>query len=157
MKATAKKSATETESNNVVEISSKLPEKQEKVIAALVSCASIKEAAVQSKVSETTIWRYMQDSAFMEQYRAARRKIVEHAVVRLQHDADRAAGVLIEVAQDTTAPASARVSAARTVLERAMHTIDQDELQARIDRIETHLTRKSQEPPADETDDEDDE
>jgi DNA-binding MurR/RpiR family transcriptional regulator len=155
LKATAKKSALETEPNNVVELSSKLPEKQEKVIAALVSCASIKEAAEKSKVSETTIWRYMQDAAFMEEYRAARRKIVEHALVRLQHDADGAAGVLMEVAQDVTAPASARVAAARTILERAMHTIDQDELQARIDRLEEHLTRKANEPPAADTDDED--
>lgn len=91
----------------------------------------------------------------MEQYRAARRRIVEHAVVRLQHDADRAAGVLMEVAEDTTAPASARVAAARTVLERAMHTIDQDELQARIDRLEEHLTRKAQEPPAADSDEDD--
>jgi len=88
----------------------------------------------------------------MEQYRAARRRIVEHAVVRLQHNADRAAGVLMEVAEDTTAPASARVSAARTILERAMHTIDQDELQARIDRLEEHLMRKAQEPPAADSD-----
>jgi hypothetical protein len=97
----------------------------------------------------------MQDAAFMEEYRAARRKIVEHALVRLQHDADGAAGVLMEVAQDVTAPASARVAAARTILERAMHTIDQDELQARIDRLEEHLTRKANEPPAADTDDED--
>lgn len=91
----------------------------------------------------------------MEQYRAARRRIVEHAIVRLQHNADRAAGVLMEVAEDKTAPASARVAAARTVLERAMHTIDQDELQARIDRLEAHLAQKAQEPPANDSDDED--
>jgi hypothetical protein len=155
LQATAKNSTTGTEPNNVVEISSKLPARQEKMIAALVSCASIKEAAALARVSESTIWRYMQDAAFMEQYRAARRRIVEHAVVRLQHDADRAAGVLMEVAEDTTAPASARVAAARTVLERAMHTIDQDELQARIDRIEEHLTRKAQEPPTDDSEDDD--
>lgn len=158
MKGTTQKSTTATEGTKIVELSSKLPEKQDKVIASLISHSSIKDAAEASRVSETTIWRYMQDAAFMEQYRTARRQVVEHAIVKLQHASGAAAKVLLEVAEDITAPSSARVSAARVILEQALHSIEMDDIQARVERIEAHLEAKAKEPPApDEHDDEEEE
>jgi len=90
----------------------------------------------------------------MEQYRHARRRVVEHAVVKLQQDAFAAAAVLLEIAQDTKASAGARVSAARAILDRSMRSVEMDDLEARIERMEAHLEEKSRElPPAEEEED----
>lgn len=124
-----------------------LTEKEEAVLAALLSSPTIKQAAAQCKVSETTIWRYLQNPAFMEEYRSARRRVVEHAVCKLQQDAGAATAVLLEVAKDKDATASARISAARIILEQSIRAIERDEFEARLARIEKYLERKSQEEP----------
>ncbi len=41
-----------------------LPQKQTKAIVSLLNCRTIQEAAAQSGVNESTIWRWMKEQAF---------------------------------------------------------------------------------------------
>ncbi len=93
-------------------------------------------------MSESTVWRYLRLPAFDARYKAARRDVTDHLIMRLQANSTKAAMVLIEVAEDTSAPASARVSAARAIIEQALRGAELRDLVERIAAIETTLKGK---------------
>jgi len=117
----------------------KLTPKQERAIVALLDCGEIKEASVICGVSDVTLWRWLQSPLFQSRYRAARRQVVETAIAQLQSDCTKAARVLTEIAEDKEAPASSRVSAARTILEQAVGGVELVDLQERIESLEKTL------------------
>ena len=106
---------------------------------ALLDCGEIKQASEACGISDVTLWRWLQLPAFQSRYRAARRQVVETAIAQLQSDCTKAARVLTEIAEDKEAPASSRVSAARTILEQAVGGIELVDLQERIESLEKTL------------------
>lgn len=119
----------------------KLPAKQEAFLAALLVNPTIKAACEESRIGETTGWRYLNEEKFKERYRKAQRQVVEHAIVRLRADAGDAAKALREIVDDSTAPASARVSAARTILEITFKSVEIYDVEGRMDALEANLKR----------------
>jgi hypothetical protein len=122
-----------------------LPAKQELALRAVISHPTLKEAAAAARVSETTLWRYMQDAAFSRRLREARRDAVNHAVIRLQRASSDAVTVLRDMMMREDAPASARIAAARTILDYAIRAVEIDELKARIEQLEEFLRLKEEE------------
>ena len=120
----------------------KLTAKQEQAIVALLEHAAVSKAAEACKVTETTLWRWLQSAEFQARYRAARRQLVEAAIARLQSACTDAVDVLKEVAQDAAAPASARVTAARTILEQSISAIQLTDLQQQIEEVKSVLADK---------------
>ena len=61
---------------------------KEKALSALLNSPSIREASKQSGLSEETIYRYLKDVEFKTEYQAARRRIFEQNIFKLQslHD-----------------------------------------------------------------------
>jgi hypothetical protein len=114
----------------------KLSAKQERALLALLDCGETKKAAGIAGVAEVTLWRWLQLPGFQTRYRAARRQLVETAIAQLQSDCTIAVRVLREVAEDTEAPASSRVAAAKTILEQSVSAIELMDLQERIERLE---------------------
>jgi DNA-binding MurR/RpiR family transcriptional regulator len=114
----------------------KLTAKQEAALLALLAHGTIEAAYVAAGVSKATMWRFLQQPEFQTRYRAARRQLVETAIAQLQSDCTTAARVLREVAEDKTAPASSRVSAARTILEQSVAAVELMDLQERLERLE---------------------
>lgn len=121
------------------DVSPELDAKQEAALVALLACPTVREAAKKAKVGETTFWRWMQLPAFQSRYRAARRNLVESAIAQLQRDATVAVRVLREVAEDAEAPAAARVTAARTILEQSISAVELTDLMERVEQLETAL------------------
>jgi hypothetical protein len=121
-----------------------LPEKQETALLSLLSHKTLKESALAAGVSMPTLWRYLRDPVFSLRYREARRELVECAMVRLQNDAEHAAKVLRDVADDKTAPASARVTAARTIIELSVKSVELGDLQQRLASLEEYVTKKAE-------------
>jgi hypothetical protein len=121
-----------------------LPEKQEAALLALLSHKTLKEAALSAGISMPTLWRYLRDPVFSLRYREARRELVECAMVRLQNDAEHAAKVLRDVADDKEAPAGARVTAARTIIELSVKSVELGDLQQRITSLEDYVTKKAE-------------
>lgn len=113
-----------------------LTAKQEKSLIALLECGEIKEAARKAGVGEVTLWRWLQIPEFQSRYRAARRTLVETAMAQLQQDCVIAVKTLRDVAEDSEAPASARVAAAKTILDQSVNAIELIDLQERIERLE---------------------
>ena len=114
----------------------KLTRKQEQAIAALLAAPSVGEAAQQTGVSEPTLYRWLKHDAFQTAYRAARREVVRQAVAHLQRASGEAVHTLQAIMGNAEAPASARVSAARTVLDTAIKAVELEDLEARIAMLE---------------------
>jgi phage terminase small subunit len=113
-----------------------LTRRQEAFLAALLSCPTIAHAARTAGIAEVTAGRWLKDPSFQEAYRTARRHVVQHAVARVQQATSTAVGTLEAIMQDAAAPASARVSAAKAVLETAIKGVEIEDLEARITALE---------------------
>ena len=100
-----------------------LTAKQEKALASLLATGEVRAAAKDAGVGETTLWRWLKESAFAEAYSAQRCKLLEAGAAALTSNVSKASRVLITVAEDTTAPASARVAAARAIIEGAQRAV----------------------------------
>jgi hypothetical protein len=118
----------------------KLTRKQEVAIAALLTAPTIADAAYAASISEPTLWRWLQREDFQTAYRQARREAVSQAVAYLQRVAGEAVDTLRAVMQDAQKPASARVSAARAVLDLAIRGVELEDLEARMHVLELRLT-----------------
>ena len=94
-----------------------LTPRQEEAIAALLTCASVQEAARRVQIGRTTLYRWLKDETFLTAYHEARRQAMTWIPGRLQRLAGKAIHTLEHILDDPEAPAPARVSAARTVLE----------------------------------------
>ena len=117
--------------------------KAEQFIAALLAHPSIEAAAKSIGIGNATAWRWMKDPKFAEQYREARRETMRHTTARLQEAAREAVECLRDV-QRTGESESARVSAARTILEQALKAVDLDDVQQRLDALEQAVKPQSE-------------
>lgn len=113
--------------------------KQEEAIAALLSHSSIPEAARAINLGEKTLWRWLQDDDFRKAYMEARAEVVRHAVVQVQTCMNEAVGTLREVMSDPQAPASSRVSAAKSMLDLGVKAVEVEDLSSRLKRLEEKL------------------
>jgi hypothetical protein len=66
----------------------------EKALTALLKASSVRDAAIQSGLSEETIYRYLRDEDFKSEYEQAKRQVVESAVSALQQAANEAVETL---------------------------------------------------------------
>jgi DNA-binding transcriptional MerR regulator len=114
----------------------KLSRKQDQAITALVTCQSITEAAAQCGLAEVTLRRWLKQDGFQAAYREARRAVVQHAITQVQRATAEAVKTLRAVMQNTEAPASARVSAAKAIIETAVKAVELEDLEARIAALE---------------------
>lgn len=126
----------------------KLKGKQASVLAALLSNPTVADAAKAVKLTERTLWRYLNDETFAEAYREAKRELVGHTLMRLQANASEAAKVLMDVASNTEQPASARVAAARAIIDHALNGAKLADLQSDVDEIKRMLAARETESAA---------
>jgi hypothetical protein len=116
----------------------KLSRKQEALISALLSEDTIDAAAKTVGIGVMTAHRWLKNPDFRALYREARRQVVDHAISHVQQATGEAVQTLRDVMADEMAPASARVSASRTMLELAIKVVAVEDLEARIAALESH-------------------
>lgn len=114
--------------------------KQEQAIVALLTASSVCDAARQAGIGEKTLLRWLRTQAFQTAYREARRQVVQQAIAQVQHVTGEAVETLRQVMRDINAPASAKVSAAKTMLDTAIKAVELEDLDARIAALEAHAT-----------------
>lgn len=116
-----------------------LSKKQVRAIEALISQPTIRAAAAAARTSETTLWRWLNDPVFDQAYRQARSEILENTLTVLQARSTQAVETLVEVMEDGSALPSARVSAARTILEFSLKVRETVEIEERLRAIEERV------------------
>jgi hypothetical protein len=109
--------------------------KLDQFIAALLAYPSLEGAAQSVGIGIATAGRWMKDPAVVERYRAARRDAMQHALARLEQAASASVECLMDV-QSQGSSESARVSAARCILETALRVVELNDVQERIEKLE---------------------
>jgi len=115
---------------------SKLANKQEEAIVALLTQKNTEEAARVVGVATKTLLRWMQLPEFQEAYRRARREAYSQSIARLQQASTAAASTLLRVMVDPATPASTKVRAAESVLNHAAKAIELEDIEARVTELE---------------------
>ena len=116
--------------------SQKRARKQEQAIAALLEQPTISKAAKKAGVGERTLLRWLKLDDFQLAYRIARRALVSQAIAHLQHTTGEAVETLRLVMKDKSAPASAKVAAARIALDLAFKAIETEDVEQRLTALE---------------------
>jgi AraC-like DNA-binding protein len=114
----------------------KFGRRKELAIAALLAAPTLAEAAQVCGVSERTLRRWLQDETFARRYRRERTRLLESSVNLLRQKSVAAVETLAEVADNKQSPASARVSAARSLVELAIKGAEVQDLEERITELE---------------------
>jgi hypothetical protein len=114
----------------------KFGRKQEAAIIGLLTMPTIDEAAKRAGISGPTLWRWLQEPNFQAEHRKARRRALDQATAQLQQASGAAVKALVEIIEDTKAPSSSRVMAARAVLEMGSKALELGELEARVESLE---------------------
>ena len=85
---------------------------------------------------ENTVLRLMKQPEFQDQYRQARQELLQSTLNKLQELSSQAVATLSVVMAAQKSPASAKVSAARTVLEMQLRLIETADILQRLAVIE---------------------
>jgi hypothetical protein len=123
--------------------------RRERLVLALLATPTIKAAAEVAGVPERTAHRWLREPDFGYTVAVARRHVLAQACTRLVATCGTATDVLRDVACDTSAPAAARVTAARTILELARGLVDVDHIDDRLAALEAAVSRQAPNVPAD--------
>ena len=108
----------------------------EKIMAALIACGSVRAAAKAEGVSETTIRARLNDPDFRKEYETAKGAILTEACDSLAARLTHAVEVLVDVLDNTENAATVRVSAADSLLRHGLRYIEAANILTRLDALE---------------------
>jgi len=113
-----------------------LSAQQEEVIVALLNEVTVQRASAATGVPQRSIYNWLHEPKFKAVYLERRREAFSQATSLSQRYAPLAINVLAKIMNDERAAHSARVSAARTLLEFGRTGIEIDDLAARVEALE---------------------
>jgi len=91
--------------------------KKDKALVALLTYPTQKAAANAAGISDDTLRRYLRDPDFQAEYRRARDNMISEATAGAQQALSPALSVLKEIVEDKNQSTTARIQAARALLE----------------------------------------
>jgi hypothetical protein len=114
-----------------------LSQAQEQAIVALMAEPSLARASKASGITERTLYRWLRDDRhFIKAYRRARREAFSQAIGLTQRYAPVAVSTLVKVMTDETAPHTAKVQAATTLLRFGRDGVELDDVLERVEALE---------------------
>jgi hypothetical protein len=120
-----------------------LTPRQQKTIAALVTCADVAKAAGLAGVSRDSVYRWMRNSVFTDALYRATSEALNTLSRRLVVLGDKAAYTLETAMNDEDTNTSTKVRAADVVLSRLLQLREQHDLEERLVRLEENYERKN--------------
>ena len=109
---------------------------KEKLLAALLTSRTKKEAAAAAGISDRTMRSYFEDKEFCQRYREAFAGVVQDATRRAQQLLEPALSTLQTVMEDEEIPAQARITAARSIIDYSMRLTEQNDIMRQLDELE---------------------
>ena len=120
-----------------------LTRKQQALIINLLSHSSVDDAAAASGVSRSTCYRWLKgDAGFRRAFADAKTQAFSQAIAILSRAATRFAQTLEQIALDSSAPMTARVSACRAGLEWSTRGIETEAIAADARELADELRKR---------------
>ena len=111
---------------------------RERAIAALLTTARLEDAARECGVSKSTLCRWLQEPAFQNEFRAARSRVLEATVSRLQGAAGPAVEALVRNLTCRGKP-SIEIQASRATLDNHWKSLELGELEEGVRQLEAAI------------------
>lgn len=116
--------------------------RREKVLAALIATDTQAAAAKLAGVDPKTVYFYLQDKDFAYEYQKAQRALVDIATVQAKKLLCPALIALQDILLNKDITATARVSAARTILEFGIRLAEINEIYERLEALEENFKQE---------------
>lgn len=116
--------------------------KDEKLIAALLISPTVKDAAAAVGMSESTVYKKLNDEAFDKKYAAARMSLLEQTTAYLQGMTAEAVDKIREIMNDPETPRQTALNAADCLLRNTYKMTEQTDIVNRISRLEELAERR---------------
>jgi hypothetical protein len=113
--------------------------RREELIAALLQQPNLEKAGQSIGISVSTAYRIRKTPEFQAEYLQARREAVAQASARLQQASGVAGAVLLQAMADRTNPILVRVRAADRVLEHGRKSLESEDQELRLQRLEQQV------------------
>ena len=110
--------------------------RKEKALQALLVSRTRVEAAATAGIGESTLREYMKDPEFIDRYKQAFGDMVRDATRQAQQTLSPALSTLREIMEDRDEQASARITAARSVLEYSLRLCEQTDILEQLRDLE---------------------
>ena len=110
--------------------------KQTQALAALLTHPTKSQAAAAAGIGLTTLKRYLDDPEFQEAYQKAVSEMIEDAASQAKQSLNPALSCLREIVEDASETATARIQAARSLLEYGMRLTEITDIMKQIDELE---------------------
>ena len=118
-------------------------ERKEKIAVDIINCASLKEVCQKNKISAATLYRLRQELDFKEILNQKRIEMYESALNAALSFGSDCVIRLMEIVEQEELPATARVNAAKVIIEMCSSYYDNAAILARIEELE-EVYRESQ-------------
>ena len=115
-----------------------LTPKMRRAIDALLTCRTQTEAAQKAGISRQTLRKYRKNPEFEAEYNEAARGVLEDAKTQAAAGLGPAVDALIKIVIDDEAQDTARVSAARAVLEYSVRLCEYVDIARRLEKLEQY-------------------
>lgn len=109
---------------------------KEKLLAALLTSRSKKEAAAAAGIAERTMRTYFEDPEFCQRYRQAFAGVIEDATRQAQALLMPALSTLQTVMEDEEIPAQARITAAKSIIDYSLKLTEQADILEQLRELE---------------------
>ena len=110
--------------------------KQEKALAALISCPTARAAAKAAGLSESALRRYRQDPEFAFEYKRRCAEMLETATDNAKAAMPPAIDRLRDIVQDDQQQSQQQIAAARAVLEYGLRLVEANDIEKRLRALE---------------------
>ena len=109
---------------------------KEKLLAALLTSRSKKDAAAAAGIAERTMRTYFEDPEFCQRYREAFAGVIEDATRQAQALLMPALSTLQTVMEDDEIPAQARITAAKSIIDYSLKLTEQADILEQLRELE---------------------
>ncbi len=110
--------------------------RQNKALQGLLCKPTKRQAAEYAGISESTMRSYLSNTEFMSAYREAVTGLLDDASREAKQALSPALSTLREITEDSTAPASARIAGARSLLEFGLKLTELTDVMSRMTELE---------------------
>ncbi len=118
----------------------RLTDKQRRVIPYLLTSPSTEEACRRARINKTTVYEWLKDEAFRQELKRQRDAVIERGLDSLKANIAKAGETLVKHLDSERENISIR--AAESIIEFAQKALEHEELEQRIEALETRLAQQ---------------